>query len=110
LSSLSNSSNVKSEGNNKNRAISLSFELILQILCKSNYFLVTNQIFLQKNVIFLFEGKLFSFCKYIYTERRCLYGNIYSHYDNVLVSIIYIITPPKAAVKLPLMLGTPDGD
>ena len=52
-SNRSNSSKVKSEGNVKNRAISLSFELILQILRKGNYFLVTIQIFLQENARFL---------------------------------------------------------
>jgi hypothetical protein len=53
VSNRSNSSKVKSEGNVRNRSINLSFVLILQILRKGNYFLVTIQIFLQKNVFFL---------------------------------------------------------
>ena len=70
-SNRSNSSKVKSEGNVKNRAISLSFELILQILRKGNYFLVTIQIFLQENARFLHFWLIFDNFGQIQTHRPC---------------------------------------
>ena len=51
---------------NRNRAINFSFELILQILCKGNYFLVTNQIFSKKSDIILHFFALFP----IYTPSK----------------------------------------
>ena len=83
-SNRSNSSKVKSEGNVKNRAISLSFELILQILRKGNYFLVTIQIFLQENARFLHFWLIFDNFGQIQTNNPAISDRAASFSSSVL--------------------------